>query len=47
MFNNIQDTTPLLRDLWQDPYFRGAVSGLGIVNIYLAIVEFSRILRNI
>lgn len=45
--NNLQDTNAVLRDLWQDPYFRGAISGLGAVNIYLAILEFSRTLRNI
>lgn len=47
MLNHLQDTNTVLRDLWQDPYFRGAISGLGAVNIYLAILEFSRTLRNI
>lgn len=25
--------------IWKSPYFRGAVSGLGLVNIYVALLE--------
>jgi hypothetical protein len=39
MFNYIQDTSTWLRDVWQDPYFRGAISGLGFVNVYLAFLD--------
>jgi hypothetical protein len=46
MFNYIQDTNGWLRDIWQDPYFRGAISGLGVVNIYLAFLDFFRTTRN-
>ena len=44
-FNYFQDSTPLFRDIWEDPYFRGGISGLGLVNIYLALLEFLRTLR--
>jgi hypothetical protein len=27
---------PPLFDIWDDPYFRGAISGLGVVNILVA-----------
>ncbi|HLW77035.1 MAG TPA: hypothetical protein VKS01_08610 [Bryobacteraceae bacterium] len=35
---------PLI-DFWQGPYFRGAVTGLGLVNIYIALLQVSRIFR--
>ena len=31
-----------LSDLWMNQYFRGALSGLGILNIYVAVTEASR-----
>ena len=34
-----------LRELWISPYFRGAVSGLGLVNIYISFVEVFRLRR--
>jgi len=34
--NHFQRWVPLLQDLWEDPYLRGAVSGLGLVNVYIA-----------
>jgi len=43
--NYFQDLLPLLDVVWDNPYFRGAVSGLGLVNIYLAALEFSYFLR--
>ena len=36
---------PLLRDLWPNRFFRGAVTGLGVVNILLAFIEASRLRR--
>ncbi len=45
LFNYFQDSNEILRNIWEDPYFRGAISGLGAVNIYLAIHEFLRTLR--
>ena len=46
LFNYFQDYNALFRDVWEDAYFRGAVSGLGIVNVYLAIVEFLHTIRS-
>ena len=45
-FNYFQDFNQLFRNVWEDPYFRGAVSGLGLVNVYLAVAEFLHTLRN-
>jgi hypothetical protein len=36
---------PTLEHFWDDPYFRGAITGLGLVNIYLACAEVVRIFR--
>ena len=33
------------RGFWSSPYFRGAVSGLGILNIYISFVEVFRLRR--
>jgi hypothetical protein len=37
--NYVFDALPLLRNLTQSPYIRGAVSGLGVLNFGLGIVE--------
>ena len=37
--NYLFDAMPLLRELTQNPYLRGAVSGLGFLNIGLGILE--------
>ncbi|MEP7354328.1 MAG: hypothetical protein ABI824_13965 [Acidobacteriota bacterium] len=44
-FNYFQDVHPLLTDAWDDPYFKGGISGLGLVNIVFAIKEFLHALR--
>lgn len=44
-FNYFQGSSWLLERLWDDPYFRGAISGLGLVNIYLSMLEFRRAFR--
>ena len=36
---------PALENVWDDPYFRGAITGLGLVNIYVACAEVVRIFR--
>ena len=33
------------RELWANSYFRGAVSGLGLLNIYISVVEVFRLRR--
>lgn len=35
--------SPALRELWLNPYFRGAVSGLGMVNLCLSVLEVFRL----
>ena len=35
----------LRQGYWQNSYFRGAVSGLGIVNLYICFVEILRLRR--
>lgn len=35
--------SPAWRDLWINPYFRGAVSGLGMVNLCLSVLEVFRL----
>ncbi len=37
--NYFQTVVPALQDLWYQPSFRGAVTGLGFVNIYIACLQ--------
>ncbi|HLH42494.1 MAG TPA: hypothetical protein VKV74_05885 [Bryobacteraceae bacterium] len=37
--NYLQDLIPILRNVWDEPSFRGAFSGLGLVNVYIACVR--------
>jgi hypothetical protein len=34
--NSIATLTPWMVGVWDSPYFRGALSGLGVVNIYIS-----------
>jgi hypothetical protein len=43
--NYLQKLLPLLHDIWSDPYFRGALTGLGLVNIYISCLEMIRLFR--
>lgn len=36
---------PAVQDYWSSPYLRGAVSGLGIVNLFFALVDLVRFRR--
>ncbi|HEV2202757.1 MAG TPA: hypothetical protein VGR73_23305 [Bryobacteraceae bacterium] len=36
---------PPLFGIWDDPYFRGAISGLGVVNILIAVWQTFFLLR--
>ena len=36
---------PQLRDFWESSYVRGAVSGLGIVNVFISFTELFRLRR--
>jgi hypothetical protein len=37
--NYFQMVTPSIQDLWQQPSFRGALTGLGFLNIYIACLQ--------
>jgi hypothetical protein len=43
--NSVANLFPLLRNLWSSSYFRGAVSGVGLLNIYISLGEVSRLRR--
>jgi hypothetical protein len=45
--NYFQGLTPGLQDLWQNPSFRGALTGLGFVNIYIACLQVIHSFRRI
>jgi len=34
-----------LQDLWDDPYFRSAISALGFLNVYIALHEMVQLIR--
>jgi hypothetical protein len=40
--NWLADLSPLMAGLWSSPFFRGALSGLGFVNIYISLLEVLR-----
>ena len=43
--NSLASLLPGLRDYWTSSYFRGAWSGLGVLNIYISIGELLRLRR--
>ena len=47
--NHLPSLLPAIRsgfqDLWDDPYFKGAVSGLGLLNVYIAIRQIISLIR--
>jgi hypothetical protein len=43
--NYLSTLDPVWREVWTSAYFRGAVSGLGIVNIYISFGELIRLRR--
>jgi hypothetical protein len=44
-FNYFRDLFPPLENIWDSPYFQGALAGLGLVNIYVACLEVVKLLR--
>ena len=36
---------PQWHEFWDNLYFRGAISGLGVVNLYIAVLELYRLRR--
>jgi hypothetical protein len=43
--NWVADLVPSLSQVWENGYFRGAVSGLGAVNIFISFAEVFRLRR--
>jgi hypothetical protein len=43
--NSVSNLVPWLHELWISSYFRGALSGLGLLNIYISLGEVSRLRR--
>lgn len=43
--NSLVGYFPWLRGIWGNSYFRGALSGLGLLNIYISLGEVSRLRR--
>jgi hypothetical protein len=43
--NSIASLSPWMRDVWDSAYFRGGLSGLGLVNLYISLVEVFRLRR--
>lgn len=43
--NRLARYAPWLGQVWSSPYFRGALSGLGLVNIYISFIEILNLLR--
>ena len=43
--NSIASLAPWVRVIWESAFFRGALSGLGLVNIYISLAEVFRMRR--
>jgi len=43
--NRLSAYSSLLEEVWGNPYFRGALSGLGLANIYISFLEILRLIR--
>jgi hypothetical protein len=39
--------SPGVRTVWMNPYFRGALSGLGLVNVYIGLAELARHVKSL
>jgi hypothetical protein len=44
-FNYLQAAAPVLESLWDQAYFRGAITGLGLVNVYIAFLQLFELLK--
>ena len=43
--NHLSEWIPALETIWDDPFFKGAITGLGLVNLYVACLEVLRLFR--
>lgn len=44
-FNYLQQAVPGVQNLWDQDAFRGAFTGLGLVNIYISCLQIARLFR--
>lgn len=45
--SGVQDWFVGIEDFWMNPYFRGALSGLGLLNIYISLMELFHYLKSL
>jgi hypothetical protein len=43
--NYFQGISPSFENLWDEPSFKGLVTGLGFVNIYVALLQIGRLIK--
>jgi len=43
--NHFPSFVPFLEDYWDDPYFKGAISGLGGVNLFISLRQIVNLIR--
>ena len=43
--NSVPELIPRVSEIWNEPSFRGALTGLGFVNLYIGVLQFVRFLR--
>jgi hypothetical protein len=43
--NWLASFSPAIHRLWMNPYFRGALSGIGVLNVYISLVEVFHLRR--
>jgi len=44
-FNYFQGLSPNFESVWDEPSFKGLVTGLGFVNIYISLLQVIRLFR--
>ena len=44
-FNHLAGYVPTLEYYWDDPYFKGAITGLGCVDLYIAAAQIVSLIR--
>jgi hypothetical protein len=43
--NSLASLSPWMRHLWNSSFFKGALSGVGLLNLYISIAELIRLCR--
>ena len=43
--NYISGLAPWVQQVWNNSFFRGAVSGIGVLNLYISVAEMFRLRR--